>query len=256
MNKKIPLGCAVVLATIAIFSTAPQNASQTDKSTEAARLNNLGAAYMNQQLFEKALKAFEQAAALDPKFQIATMNQGIALLNLGRVDAARKFLEQAVKESPRDAHAWYNLGMLEKNSANSAAAADAFRHATEIDPNDADTWYFLGRVICSEQTISRSNRRFPTRAEAEPTSRLRRIRTLPRLSAIGRSRSRSRTSCPLPIHHAKQIGLADQSGLWRARKVFARGRIACGSGKSSAADSCAVCGCNQGRGLARICRHW
>src|SRR5690242_20309448 len=28
---------------------------------QAAHLNNLGAAYMNQQLFEKALKAFEQA---------------------------------------------------------------------------------------------------------------------------------------------------------------------------------------------------
>ena len=61
-----------------------------DNSTEAARLNNLGVAYMNQQLFEKALKTFEQAAALDPKFQIAPMNQGIALLNLGRIDAARQ----------------------------------------------------------------------------------------------------------------------------------------------------------------------
>jgi tetratricopeptide (TPR) repeat protein len=147
MNKKIFLACAVVLTAIAIFAEASQNtptASHADKSTEAARLNNLGAAYMNQQLFEKALKAFEQAAALDPKFQIAAMNQGIALLNLGRVDAARTILEQAVKENPRDPHAWYNLGMLEKNSANSAAAADAFRHVTEIDPNEADTWYFLG----------------------------------------------------------------------------------------------------------------
>src|SRR6202046_3656492 len=147
MTKNILLAGAVVLATIAIFAAAPQNnptPSQPNKSTEAARLNNLGAAYMNQQLFEKALKAFEQAATLDPKFQIATMNQGIALLNLGRVDAARNFLEQAVKDNPRDPHAWYNLGMLEKNSANSAAAADAFRHVTEIDPNDADTWYFLG----------------------------------------------------------------------------------------------------------------
>ena len=147
MNKKIFLACAVVLATIAIFAAGPQNnptASQPDKPMEAARLNNLGAAYMNQQLFEKALKLFEQAATLDPKFQIATMNQGIALLNLGRVDPARKFLEQAVKENPRDPHAWYNLGMLEKNSANSGAAADAFRHVTEIDPNDPDTWYFLG----------------------------------------------------------------------------------------------------------------
>jgi len=145
MNKKISLACAVVLTAIAIAAAAPQNtASQPDKPMEAARLNNLGAAYMNQQLFEKGLEAFEHAAALDPKFQIATMNQGIALLNLGRVDAARTILEQAVKENPRDPHAWYNLGMLEKNSANSAAAADAFRHVTEIDPNDADTWYFLG----------------------------------------------------------------------------------------------------------------
>jgi tetratricopeptide (TPR) repeat protein len=146
MNKKIPLACVIILATIAIFAAAPQNnpTANQEKSTEAARLNNLGAAYMNQQLFEKALKAFEQAATLDPTFQIATINQGVALLNLGRVDAARKFLEQAVKENPRDPHAWYNLGMLEKNSANSVAAADAFRHVTEIDPNDADTWYFLG----------------------------------------------------------------------------------------------------------------
>jgi tetratricopeptide (TPR) repeat protein len=147
MNKKISLAGAVVLATIAIFAATLQSnptPSQPDKSTEAARLNNLGAAYMNQQLFDKALKAFEQAATLDPKFQIAIMNQGIALLNLGRVDAARKFLEQAAKENPRDPHAWYNLGMLEKNSANSAAAADAFRHVTQIDPNDADSWYFLG----------------------------------------------------------------------------------------------------------------
>ncbi len=137
----------VLLATIAIFAAAPQNApstSQLEKSTEAARLNNLGAAYMNQQLFEKALKAFEQAAELDPKFEIAYMNQGVALLNLGRIDAARKFLEQAVKQGPDDPHAWYNLGMLEKNSANSQAAADAFRRVTEIDANDADTWYFLG----------------------------------------------------------------------------------------------------------------
>jgi tetratricopeptide (TPR) repeat protein len=147
MTKTIPLVCAgVVLATIAIFAAAPQNASPTrpDNSTEAARLNNLGAAYMNQQLFEKGLKAFEQAAELDPKFLIAPMNQGIALLNLGRIDAARKLLEQAVKQIPSDPHAWYNLGMLEKNSANSQAAIEAFRRVTEIDSNDADTWYFLG----------------------------------------------------------------------------------------------------------------
>ncbi|HSY99435.1 MAG TPA: FG-GAP-like repeat-containing protein [Terriglobales bacterium] len=147
MTKTIPLVCAgVVLATIAIFAAVPQNASPTkpDNFAEAARLNNLGVAYMNQQLFEKALKMFEQAAMLDPNFKVAPMNEGVALLNLGRIDAARQFLEQAVKQNRDDPHAWYNLGMLEKNSANSRAAVDAFRRVTELDPNDADTWYFLG----------------------------------------------------------------------------------------------------------------
>src|SRR5580693_5091134 len=147
MIKMISVVGSVVLATIAIFAAVPQSApgtKQTDKSTEAARLNNLGVAYMNQQLFEKALKMFEQAAALDPNFKVAFMNEGIALLNLGRIDAARQFLEQAVKQNRDDPHAWYNLGMLEKNSANSHAAVEAFRRVSGIDPNDADTWYFLG----------------------------------------------------------------------------------------------------------------
>jgi tetratricopeptide (TPR) repeat protein len=148
MTKTASLVCAgVVLATIAIFAAAPQDsptATQPDKFSEAARLDNLGVAYMNQQLFEKALKAFEQAVALDPKFSIAQMNRGIALLNLGRLEGARQFLEQAVKQNPANPHAWYNLGMLEKTSANSQAAVEAFRRVTEIDPNDADTWYFLG----------------------------------------------------------------------------------------------------------------
>jgi tetratricopeptide (TPR) repeat protein len=155
MSKTISLVCTgVVLATIAIFAAAPQNApttKQSDKSVAAARLDNLGAAYMNQQLFEKALKAFEEAAKLDPKFGIAHMNQGIALLNLGRVETARQFLEQAVKQNPSDPHAWYNLGMLEKNSANSQAAVDAFRRVTEIDANDADTWYFLGAAYAQNK---------------------------------------------------------------------------------------------------------
>ena len=148
MIKTISLVCAcVVLVAMAIFAAAPQNTPETkqpDKSIEAARVNNLGAAYMNQQLFEKALKAFEQAAELDPKMEIAPINQGIALLNLGRVDAARQILEQAVKQKPSDPHAWYNLGLREKNSGNSQAAIDAFRRVTEIDANDADAWYFLG----------------------------------------------------------------------------------------------------------------
>src|SRR5205807_955379 len=134
----------VILVGLALIAATPRQGASPDKFIEAARLNNLGAAYMNQQLFEKGLKAFQDAAALDPKLEIAKLNQGIALLNLTRIEPAKQLLEEAVKRDPNDPHAWFNLGLLYKNSDNPQGAIDAFRHVTEIDPNDADSWYFLG----------------------------------------------------------------------------------------------------------------
>jgi tetratricopeptide (TPR) repeat protein len=132
-----------ILAALGLFAAAPQIQKATN-TVEAARVNNLGSAYMNQQLFEKGLKAFQQAAELDPTLAIAKLNAGIALLNLQKVDEAKASLEAALKQDPKNPNAWYNLGLLAKNTGEAQAAIDAFKHVTEIDANDADTWYFLG----------------------------------------------------------------------------------------------------------------
>jgi tetratricopeptide (TPR) repeat protein len=137
---------ALLLADLGLAAAFSQQRAQPANPVEAARVNNLGAAYMNQQLFEKGLKEFEQAAALDSNLQIAKLNQGIALVNIGRIDAARQILEDAVRRNPKDPHAWYNLGLLDKNSSSPQGAVEAFKHVIEIDPDDADTWYFLGSV--------------------------------------------------------------------------------------------------------------
>ena len=78
MNLKISaVLSAALLATLGLL--APES---KPNPIEAARLNNLGAAYMNQQLFEKGLKAFQQAAEADSTLAIARLNQGVAYLNL------------------------------------------------------------------------------------------------------------------------------------------------------------------------------
>src|SRR5712664_4699258 len=146
---KLPMTKTLSIALVSTFLLALLIAllAATGPSTspqEASRLNNIGVAYMNQQLFEKALKSFEEAAAKDPSLEVATVNRGVALLNLQRVDEAKALLEREAKNNPKDAHVWYNLGLYYKNSADASAAVAAFRSVTEIDPNDADTWYFLG----------------------------------------------------------------------------------------------------------------
>jgi cytochrome c-type biogenesis protein CcmH/NrfG len=141
-----------VLLALALVAAAPQKPKMDP--AEAARLNNLGCAYMNQQLFEKALKSFEQASALDPNLNIARINRGIALFNLQRVDEARKFLQEAAQSDPKDPHVWYNLGLIAKNSGDPQAATDAFKRVTDIDPNDADTWYMLGTVYAQQKQFA------------------------------------------------------------------------------------------------------
>ncbi len=140
MNLKIS---AVFLAALAAAAGLFAPASQSNP-LEAARLNNLGVAYMNQQLFEKALKQFQQAAEADSRFVIARLNEGVAYLNLQKVDDAKAALEDALKQDPKNPNAWYSIGLLAKNTGDAQDAIAAFRHVIEIDPNDADTYYFLG----------------------------------------------------------------------------------------------------------------
>lgn len=140
MNLKIAAAFfAALIAAFGLISPAAQ-----PNSIEAARQNNLGVAYMNQQLFEKGLKQFQQAQAADPKFSIARLNEGVAYLNLQKVDQAKAALEDALKQDPKSPNAWYSLGLLAKNTGDAQASIDAFKHVIEIDATDADTWYFLG----------------------------------------------------------------------------------------------------------------
>ena len=131
------------LAALVLIAAAPEKKTNT---AEAARLNNLGCAYMNQQLFEKGQKAFAQALALDPNLAIAKLNEGIALSGIGKADEAKQALTEAAKLLPKDPHVWYSLGLLDKNSADPQDAVNDFKRVIELDDSDADTWYFLGTV--------------------------------------------------------------------------------------------------------------
>ncbi len=135
---------------------------------EAARLNNLGVAYMNQQLFEKGLKEFQQAAEADPKLAIARLNVGVAYLNLQKIDEAKASLEDALKQDPKNPNAWYSLGMLAKNTGDAPAAIDAFKRVIEIDANDADTWYFLGTAYVQAKQFPQAIETFQHALQLNP----------------------------------------------------------------------------------------
>jgi Flp pilus assembly protein TadD len=113
-------------------------------TAEAVHANNLGAAYMNQQQFARALNLFRRAAALDPRLEIAKTNQAIALANLQKYDQAASLLNGLLKKDPGNARAWYTLGLVYKNQADSKKSLAAFEAAARLVANDADVFYFIG----------------------------------------------------------------------------------------------------------------
>src|SRR5271156_6495425 len=167
MTPRIAAALAgMFLAAFGLFAT-PQTQPAANPA-EAARLNNLGAAYMNQQLFEKGLKCFQQAAELDSKLGIARLNEGIALLNLQKIDEAKAVLDDSLKQDPKNPNAWYNLGLLAKNTGESAAAIEDFKRVAEIDASDADTWYFLGTAYAQAKQFPQAIEAFQHALQLNP----------------------------------------------------------------------------------------
>src|ERR1700678_2858438 len=169
MNPRISAALVgIVLAALGLFARAPQTQPKAANPIEAALQNNLGCAYMNQQLFEKGLKSFQQAVELDPKLAVARLNEAIAFLNLQKVDEAKAALEAALKQNPKNPNAWYNLGLLAKNTGDATVAIDDFKRVTEIDPNDADTWYFLGTAFVQAKQFPQAIEAFRHALELNP----------------------------------------------------------------------------------------
>lgn len=164
MNLKISaILFGAVLAAFGMLSPDSQ-----PNPVEADRLNNLGCAYMNQQLFEKGLKHFQEAAAADPKLTIARINEGIAYLSLQKLDLAKTALNDALKQEPKNPYVWYNLGLLAKNTGDSEAAIEDFKHVTDIDAKDADGWYFLGTAYVQSKQFPQAIDAFHHALEINP----------------------------------------------------------------------------------------
>ncbi len=169
MTPRISAALAgIVLAAFGLFARAPQTQLKAANPVEAARQNNLGCAYMNQQLFEKGLKSFQHAVELDPKLAVARLNEAIAFLNLQKVDEAKAALEAALKQDPKNPNAWYNLGLLAKNTGDAPVAIDDFKRVIEIDASDADTWYFLGTAYVQAKQFPQAIEAFQHALQLNP----------------------------------------------------------------------------------------
>ncbi|HTV83357.1 MAG TPA: FG-GAP-like repeat-containing protein [Acidobacteriaceae bacterium] len=146
-NLLILAAVAVTAAAMAAIQTnSPQ---KRPNPAEAARLNSIGIALMNQQLTQKAAAEFAEAEVADPTAAIPVLNRGIALLYEENLGQAEQELRRAAQRLPNDPRAWYNLGLVQMDEADQKRALADMQHVLALDPGDADTHYFAGQLEMS-----------------------------------------------------------------------------------------------------------
>jgi len=160
------LGSAMLVG--AAEGWAAAGAKPGNASLEAARLNNIGVALMNQQFTEKALLKFDEAHKTDAGAAVPLLNKGIALLYLRRLPEAEEALKAATVADAKSPRAWYSLGLAHFDGGGQQQALGDFQHSVAIDPADADSHYFLGTIYLGLKDYEHATTEFESAIKLNP----------------------------------------------------------------------------------------
>ncbi len=95
---------------------------------------------------DEAIRAYREAARLDPEHADAHVNLGRLLHERGAVTAAARHYRQAAALRPSDATAAYDLGVALQDLGRYEEAAEVYGAAIELAPGHADTYFNLSAV--------------------------------------------------------------------------------------------------------------
>jgi len=110
---------------------------------------NLGIAYSNQELYEKAIEAYDFVLAIDETFSSAYFNKANCYANIGNYDKAiETYFETFFHEEPEPVTYYYIAECYEKQKKFNLAI-EHYQKSIGLDPDFADAW--LGMGICNDE---------------------------------------------------------------------------------------------------------
>ena len=166
--RALPALLVLTLACLPPMLLAAAVPDTGSKEQAAARLNNIGVAYMNQQLTEKAQHNFDEAFRADSSNAVPLINEGISYLYLRKLPEAEESLNKATTLDPKSVRGWYSLGLAHFGAGDQEGALTDFKHALAIDPHDPDTHYFLGTIYMGQKNYDAAIAEFEEALKTTP----------------------------------------------------------------------------------------
>jgi len=105
--------------------------------------NNIGLISVEQGRPDEAVREYQRAIALDPKYVKAHNNLGVVYMRMNRGSDAASEFRVALSIEPRNVESIVNLALVQKATGRVAEARDLLRRAVAIDPGSAGSHYNL-----------------------------------------------------------------------------------------------------------------
>src|SRR5215831_5415646 len=146
-------------------NTHETTSADYDDSAEFQKrdLYQKGVNQMASEKLEDAIRSFELALRIDPKYVDAWIKKGYAHFHLGQYTVAIHSYDKALDIDLNDGEAWNMKGLAYYKMNNYEKAVEACEKAIDINPNDGMSWYnkacystLIGKVDEGMEALKRS----------------------------------------------------------------------------------------------------
>src|SRR5437867_5151739 len=127
---------------------------------EARAWNHLGLAYHGAGRFSDAIRAYQQALALDRNLAVGHFNLGSLYLDQSNLPSAVLELPSYTGLQPNAAGGWVKLGTAQLRARQPDAGEKSFRQALKLNPHLPEAWNGLGLVQVQRRRYEEAAQQF------------------------------------------------------------------------------------------------
>ncbi len=157
ISKALP----ALVFTAALLPSAPA------KAQDAKAAFAMGVQQLKENKTAEAIRSFETATRLDPKFADAHLRLGNTLLGQKRLERAVKSFQAALAIKPELQDARYNLAWALRQTNAHSKAAEQYRLFLQRTPDDADALYGLADALDKSKQTAAAAEAYESYAKAE-----------------------------------------------------------------------------------------
>jgi len=156
-RSRRPLALAVAAGLILVAWVGCHNGSR-----DAGALTSAGVTHLQMRQYERAIRDFDRALALDPGLVVAWRQRALAYRSKGDYERALADFEQAILLAPSDARLYTDRGVAYELLGDYPSAIRDFNRAIAFKPNHASaiegrgrTYFYLGNFAQAASDLQR-----------------------------------------------------------------------------------------------------